>query len=115
MRASFTDKERRKRIEDALEIMEKEGGTWNQACLKSGTASGTLARWIKQFPDLLARKPKSEARGPGILLGDDDEELLNPYSKKFRKNIEDAVKAWKLGDPVPRGFEEIGGELVDLR
>ena len=35
--------------------------------------------------------------------------------RMFGSDIDTQVRSWKVGDKVPKGFMEVGGELVDIR
>ena len=59
------------------------------------------------------RRKKVDQRGPGRSNVFADAE--NPNSERFSAEIDALVSRWNPGDPVPPGFEEFGGELVDVR
>ena len=62
-----------------------------------------------------ARKRKRRASQAGVGRSNVFEDAENPYSEKFGKEIDAQVEAWEVGMPIPAGFIEVGGELVDTR
>ena len=95
----------------ALELCKEKGISWSAAAKEIGYSYQALNSWLKLFPEFPDEPPKYKRKKRENKM----DEPENPNAVRFQMTTENQARAWKLGDRVPKGFMEVGGELIDVR